>query len=564
MGGKEKRGDPISPVIFKIGVALVFSISGFVYTFFRYKQGIKRPSKPTPHQSCPENCRHGDDDRDHGFEAMTPASCDEDRDGSILQEFNDFLNECNASDLSPSKNRQSNGYDEDAEFEKEIRTLRSKVKFLEERERVLETQLLEYYGLKEQETAVAELQNRLRIQNMETKLYRVKIESLQSDKRRLESQAADYAKVVAELEAAKKKINLLRTKLTSEAKENREQILKLQERVMKLQSDEKNDPKTDQDARMELERRKELEEELEELKKQNHSLKLENIELAEKLDSLQIVTMSSGLDDSEVEAMKEERQRLGQENDDLRKEIEQLREDRYADLEELVYLRWINACLRYELRNYQPRQGETVARDLSRTLSPKSEEKAKQLILEYANREGFGDNKFMNLIHFDCDQWSTSQFTDSDDLPSADRTNNSGKRRVFAKLMKLLQGKDNDVRTPASPLDVGSNTVSRSNSYTGSDSLVKTTRTPSEASRRSFDFQRSHSQGCKGAVGESSSFSRRISYDDSIRIFRRIDYDDSSENAAKTELVKYAEALQNSRGKVKSSVHRRSASLSCI
>lgn len=42
------------------------------------------------------------------------------------------------------------------------------VKNLKERERDLEIQLLEYYGLKEQESAVVELHNRLKINSMET------------------------------------------------------------------------------------------------------------------------------------------------------------------------------------------------------------------------------------------------------------------------------------------------------------------------------------------------------------------------------------------------------------
>lgn len=76
----------------------------------------------------------------------------------------------------------------------------------------------------------------------------------------------------------------------------------------------------------------------------------------------------------QAEALKEERERLRQENEELRKEIEQLRVDRSSDVEELVYLRWINACLRYELRNFQPPNGKTVARDLSKSLSHESGE----------------------------------------------------------------------------------------------------------------------------------------------------------------------------------------------
>ena len=64
---------------------------------------------------------------------------------------------------------------------------------LQERERHVEVQLLEYYGLKEQETTVIELQNRFKINNMEVKLFHLKIESLQAENHRLENQVAAHA-----------------------------------------------------------------------------------------------------------------------------------------------------------------------------------------------------------------------------------------------------------------------------------------------------------------------------------------------------------------------------------
>lgn len=65
--------------------------------------------------------------------------------------------------------------------------------------------------------------------------------------------------------------------------------------------------------------------------------------------------------------------------------------NRFSEVEELVYLRWINACLRYELRNNQIPAGES-ARYLNKSSSPKSREKAKQLMLEYAGME-FGQEE---------------------------------------------------------------------------------------------------------------------------------------------------------------------------
>jgi protein subunit release factor A len=109
----------------------------------------------------------------------------------------------------------------------------------------------------------------------------------------------------------------------------------------------------------------------------------------------------------QAEAFRVEGENLRQKNKDLEEKIERLQAYRCSDAEELVYLKWINACLRYELRNYQPRDVKTVARDLSKTLSPKSEEKAKQLILEYANTEGVGE-KGIHIMDFDYEDWSYS------------------------------------------------------------------------------------------------------------------------------------------------------------
>ncbi|GFP83894.1 protein chup1 chloroplastic [Phtheirospermum japonicum] len=540
MAVKEKRDGPISPVLIKFGVALAFSLGGIVCTFLRIGPSKSKPSLPSPGKSLEADSRR----ESSACALQNPVIGG--RDDFLLAEVDHLINE---------HNKRA----EHDECDIEIKYLRDKIKILEENERTLEIQLLEYYGLKEQETAVTELQNRLRIHNMEAKLYNLKIESLQSENKRLETQVADHAKVVDELEAAKAKIKLLRKKLRTEAEQNREQILILQEKVMKLQDEEKekNVVEIDRDVEMEMRKMKDLESELEEMKKTNEGLKMGNYELERKLEY----------------------------NEELTKEIEQLQADRCTDIEELVYLRWINACLRYEMRNYQPGPGETIARDLSKTLSPESEKKAKQLILEYANKEGSGDQA-INIIDFDCDQWSTSQnsyFTGSyepEDLPldnsSANKTN---KRKVFAKLMKLLRGKDDHEHVQTRPttferassvddIDMGGHFGSF-----GADGVIKTLGNSSSvgSSANSLDLQRSFSRGQKSTAGESSYGSRRASDDGSLSIFRRIDsitgYDDNlpsphqdAQNGAKTELLKYAEALKKSHAK--SSFRRRSASYS--
>ncbi|XP_075524331.1 protein CHUP1, chloroplastic-like [Primulina tabacum] len=630
MVARGKREIPLRPVALNFGVALAISLGVILYTYFKTKR--MKPPKPKPSQISPDCGTRNDSRREyvvlrddiHAMQDLSPSKVSSpnsfsnaspssrnsgERDGYLLPEFNELVKECNMTvtrdNTSPRKsgeslvsNVESPRECRSAEHEdqiREIRGLRSKVKILEERERILEIQLLEYYGLKEQETAVMELQNQIRLNDMEAKIYDLKIESLRSDKRRLEAQVADYARVVTELEAAKAKVKILRRKLRSDAEQNREQILILQERVMKLQDHEKKAVETDRDVELQIHKHKELETALEETKKAYQDLKIENSELAEKLEYVQMLA-TSALDNEEVQVIKEESGRLRQQNEDLTKEIGQLQADRCTDVEELVYLRWINACLRHELRNFQPGHGKTLARDLSKTLSPKSEEKAKQLILEYANKESSMD-KGPNTMDFDSDQWSSSQasyLTDSGepddssiDTLSTKKTNPPSKTRIFAKLMRLLRGKDSSrhqapLKRTVSVDDTSgrysSDTQPEIQADSATDGIMTNFITSSgESSRRSFYLQRSYSRGQKSITRESSSCSRRNSDASSLSIFRRIDSvsedvnDSSSSNhqptqdaqtAEKSELIKYAEALKNSR--TKSSFRRRSSSFSSL
>ncbi|XP_077212667.1 protein CHUP1, chloroplastic-like isoform X2 [Tasmannia lanceolata] len=366
------------------------------------------------------------------------------------------------------------------EMEQEIMNLRNMVQVLREREKNMEIQLLEFYGLREQEAAVRELQNRLKINTMEAKLFTLKIESLQVDKQRLEAQVSDYLKVTAELESARAKIRQLTRKIRSDSEQTKEHLATLQLRVSNLQELECRAARDDAEVQKKLQRQKGLEDELAELKRANSRLQSENSDLAMKLESTQILA-SSFFEGSEPEVI-EESNRLRQTNDELTKELERLRTDRCADVEELVYLRWVNACLRYELRNYQAPPGKTVARDLSKTLNPESEEKAKQLILEYSN-SGI-DESSISLMDFDLEYCSSSQastltemgeFDDSSvDVSYTTRNSSTSKSKFLSKLKKLVLGKDSH------------------NSNNNSNTVSSTDRTPTSCTnsgrRASFSF----------------------------------------------------------------------------
>lgn len=239
-----------------------------------------------------------------------PSSSDifnAERDGFFLPELNELVKELTLSTSKRDIETVMQHEDSPREYrivemvnhEQEIKSLKNIVKTLEERERILEIQLLEYYGLKEQETAIMELQNQLKINNVEAKIFGLKIESLMADKMRLEAKVADYAKVVSELEAAKVKIKQLKKKVRSEADHSKEHILALQEKVMKLHDQEKKTVEAESDIQLKLRKLKDLEKQSDELNKSNQSLRKENSDLAHRLESVQIIA-ASVLENEEV------------------------------------------------------------------------------------------------------------------------------------------------------------------------------------------------------------------------------------------------------------------------
>ncbi|CAJ2661159.1 unnamed protein product [Trifolium pratense] len=550
---KEEKG--MKPILVNFGLALALSFAGFICSRLRIttiNHSDPNPNSPTSgHESevnlgqdlgaklstsntvseQEETCTNELKSENSPIDLLSNSKQNGDNDEFLLPEFDELVKELEFEVEAPRlKVGSSKGYtvpDKD-NYEQEISHLRDMVRLLQDKEQNLEFQLLEYCGLREQETVVMELQNRLKITNMEVKMFNLKAKNLQSENRRLKEQVADYAKVLAELDTAKAKIELLNKEIRCDAEQDKEQIVTLQRRVAKLQDQECKDAACDQDIKVKLQKQKVLELEVEELRKSNSRLHTEISDLTRRFDSTQIVANDAN----------RESERLRIENEDLMKKIEQLQSDRCSDLEELVYMQWINACLRYELRNYQPPRSKTVAKDLSKSLSPNSEKKAKQLILEYADANGSG-----SIVDFDFDQWSSSQassITDSgeyDDFSSVD--NSSAARsntKFFSKLKRLIQGKDSrhhDSRASTRyQEDINSPRLSTS---TGIDR------------RASFDF--STSMSMKERNRRYSSLSRDGSLPGSLGI-------------EKSDLEKYAEALKDSSVNTKYQRRGRSTSFS--
>ncbi|KAI4294957.1 hypothetical protein MLD38_040764 [Melastoma candidum] len=366
-------------------------------------------------------------------------------DEDILPEFEEFLSRGVDFPL-PDGSGEDRVYGiEMASNASELERLRKLVKELEEREMKLEGELLEYYGLKEQNSDVVELHRQLKIKTVEIDMLNVTINSLQAERKKLQEEVVQGVMVRKELDAARNKIKELQNQIQQQANQTRGHLLLLKQQVSSLQVKEEEALKRDAEVERKLKVLKELEVEVIGLKRKNRELQHEKRELTVKLDAAEarIATLSSMTESEMAASVKEEVNKLRHTNEDLLKQVEGLQMNRFSEVEELVYLRWVNACLRYELRNYQTPPGKTSARDLSKSLSPRSQEKAKQLMLDYAGSErGQGDTDVESNFSLPSSPGSEDFDNASMDSSMSRYSSMSKKPGLLQKLKKWGRSKD--------------------------------------------------------------------------------------------------------------------------
>lgn len=392
----------------------------------------------------------------------------------------------------------------------ELERLRNLVMELEEREVKLEGELLEYYGLKEQESDIAELQRQLKIKTVEIDMLNITINSLQAEKKKLQEEISNGASIRKELETARNRIKELQRQIQLEANQTKGQLLLLKQQVIGLQSKEEEAFKRDADIDKKLKTLAELEVEVVELKRKNRELQHEKRELAVKLDAAEsrIAALSSMTETEMVASVREEVNKLRHTNEDLSKQVEGLQMNRFSEVEELVYLRWVNACLRFELRNYQTPSGKISARDLSKSMSPRSREKAKQLMLDYADSErGQGDTDLESNFSHPSSPGSEDFDNASMDSSFSRYSSISKKPSIIQKLKKWGKSKD-DSSAVSSP----------SRSFSGNSSKSHKPRGPLEALmlRNASDTMAITTYGILDQEGYNSPETPKISSSDAL------------------------------------------------
>ncbi|XP_023541057.1 protein CHUP1, chloroplastic-like [Cucurbita pepo subsp. pepo] len=393
-------------MVLRLGLVVAASVAAYAVRHINVKnsKSVASVDKLTENGEEKEEIKHYVEEEEEEEEVklissvfdQVPVYITEDED--ILPEFEELLSgeiEFPLPEIDDDKAEKDRVYEtEMANNASELERLRNLVQELEEREVKLEGELLEYYGLKEQESDITELQRQLKIKAVEIDMLNITISSLQAERKKLQEEIAQDGMVKKELEFARNKIKELQRQIQLDANQTKGQLLLLKQQVSGLQAKEMETRRKDDEMEKKMKAVKDLEVEVMELKRMNKELQIEKRELTIKLDAAEnrISTLSNMTESELVSQTREEVNNLRHANEDLIKQVEGLQMNRFSEVEELVYLRWVNACLRYELRNYQAPTGKLSARDLNKNLSPKSQEKAKQLMLEYAGSErGQGD-----------------------------------------------------------------------------------------------------------------------------------------------------------------------------
>nr|BAG54846.1 chloroplast unusual positioning 1B [Adiantum capillus-veneris] len=340
----------------------------------------------------------------------------------------------------------------------ELAQLKAIVEDLQGKEMKLEAELLEYYGLKEQEKNHLELEKQLRRKNVEIDKLHSKLACLEEQAKVLSEELKGKNSMTKELEAAHTKIKDLQKTLHSDTSQTKAQLLMLKQHVAILQEREQEATKRDFNTEQKLQTLKELEVEVMELRRTIKDLQHQKRELTVKLNvaEAKIAELSNRTESDKVAEMQAQASTLRQANEDLSKQVEGLQMNRFSEVEELVYLRWVNACLRYELRNFKAPPGKTTALDLGKSLSPKSQEKAKQLMMEYAGPDLLA-TKSREHSEQDYDSISSFPSTPSEgDLEDSSLDGNwtghssTKKLGLFKKLKKWGRSKEENQISPAS------------------------------------------------------------------------------------------------------------------
>ncbi|KAK9290471.1 hypothetical protein L1049_008641 [Liquidambar formosana] len=199
-----------------------------------------------------------------------------------------------------------------------------------------------------------ELRHILSLEMTRIEFFGREITSMEAENQRLQNQVVEYLKVLDQLELLKLENGFLRRKVKKLWTKRKDQSRVMREHNLKIEAIEAEISSN----RHELERKtdviQELEDEVGKLRTVIEQLQEEKNELLTKLELAE--KSASSISKIEAEGITME------DYNKLSNELEQIQNDRAAEVKELVYLRWSNACLRHQLTRSRDQQEQNQER----------------------------------------------------------------------------------------------------------------------------------------------------------------------------------------------------------
>ncbi|POO01845.1 CHUP1-like protein [Trema orientale] len=334
------KAEIMKPLIFKAGIPLTLSVAAFLYARIMARRIVPKGSAL---ENAQENSMEADSQfgSEKSFRSLSST-------GFPSVEYREpLLMDTNST--NPIENLEIL---DKPELGEEILGLKSRLEDLRNRERELELLFIRYNDLKEQESVLMQLRNMLSLELAHIEFLDREVSLMEDESRRFEKLLVESFRLLEQHEYWKSQSGLLQRKVKKLMRIKKVQSSLIREKDMKIRAREGELLRTQEALETRTNLVNKLEDEVKELRMVLDQLHEEKNELSKKLE-LADETSTSSFFKIDAEEIRQEEHRC------LSAELEQLKKGRAAEVEELIYLRWSNACLKHELMKNQEQCQET-------------------------------------------------------------------------------------------------------------------------------------------------------------------------------------------------------------
>ncbi|KAK7355465.1 hypothetical protein VNO80_14721 [Phaseolus coccineus] len=342
MGLIALKAENLKPVILKAGVPLAASLAGFIYAWIVTKKNLSSKVFSSPENGCDSpkiTCHQG---TKHGsFDNLSDVE-----DGESSSPMNSSI-------LSGSLVI----HDNTSCLEHEISGLRSQIEGLQMRELALRLQFELYCEMKAQESLLVEVKNMLSSENDRAEFLSKEISTVETETMRLESFVVQYMSVIEQLQYWRSQNRVLQRRVQRLLRESKAKSRLIKGQALKIKEKEEELLRNHEAFQTRVCVINKLEGETRELRRVLDQLEEEKEEVVKKLQTAEAEASKLCKEKTHRKPLK---YYLEVESGDVSKEdynkvlneLEEVKNERSTEVEELIHLRRVNTCLRQELLSH--------------------------------------------------------------------------------------------------------------------------------------------------------------------------------------------------------------------